>query len=159
MNAAGVTIDWSPLVTVAVQALAGLVLALGGWAITRLMAKLKVDKDDKIRGYLTTALNNAVDYGLEQSKTLVTGAHLDTTIKNQVVGSAVAYALQHVPDAVNKFADGNPEAFVQRRVEAILGARTNDVATQVAVAAASAPTTVVQAPAPPLPAPEAFVRR
>jgi len=154
MSAAGIVIDWSPLVTAGLQALAGLVLALGGVAITRLMAKLKMDKDDKVRGYLDTALNNAVNYGLEQSKVLVTGDHLDTTIKNQVVGNAIAYVLQHVPDAVDKFAGGNPEAYVQQRVESILGARTNDVATQVAVATASAPTTVVEAPKPKPPEPE-----
>jgi hypothetical protein len=99
------------------------VLALGGYAITRLASWLKLREDSEVRAYLNQALERAVDLALAEAKgRLPAYARLAHPEVNGVVERAAEYARAAVPDALARFkidSDG-----LRERVSARLAART-----------------------------------
>ncbi len=113
-------IDLSPLVSVAIQVLAGLLLACGSAAIAYLAKRLKLANEDSLRAYLGQAVQMGVHYAVSQQNALDAAGKLNVTVKQPVIAAAAAYAISQVPDAVRKL--GLDEDSVQRMAEARLSA-------------------------------------
>jgi hypothetical protein len=98
------------------------VLALGGYAITRLAAWLKLREDSEVRAYLNQALERAVDLALAEAKgRLPAYARLAHPEVHGVVERAAEYARAAVPDALARFKiDGDG---LRERVSARLATR------------------------------------
>jgi hypothetical protein len=98
------------------------VLALGGYAITRLSAWLKLREDSEVRAYLNQALERAVDLALAEAKgRLPAYAKLAHPEVSGVVERAAEYARETVPDALKRF--GIDSAGLRERVSARLTTR------------------------------------
>ncbi len=97
-------IDLSVVGGYALEALAGLILALGSWAVHKLAQKFGMENDDKLRAVVMTAVTNGVAYGKKKAK-----AELDSAdwakieVENVLVGHAATYVLSKVPDTVARF--------------------------------------------------------
>jgi hypothetical protein len=89
------------LIDALLQLAAVAVLGLGGMAIRRLSDWLKLRADSEVRGYLTAALDRAVEYGLAEARRRardgVTGA------TNQAAELATTYVRDRVPAALTRF--------------------------------------------------------
>ncbi len=80
------------------------VLALGGYAITRLAAWLKLREDSEVRAYLNQALERGVDLALAEAKgRLPTYARLAHPEVDAVTERVAQYARDTVPDALARF--------------------------------------------------------
>lgn len=95
-------IDLSPILTDVIQALAVLLLALGSWAIKKLMTKLGLEHDDKIRGYLEEALLNGIEFAKKKAGDAAQSLH-SIEVKDKVVADAANYVAKGVPDALRHF--------------------------------------------------------
>lgn len=94
-------IDISPLLDVGIELLAGILLALGSFAVWKVSTWLKLKEDDAVRGYLNEALARAVEYGKVEAKKA--GARTTVKIENVTVAAATQYAVERVPDALARF--------------------------------------------------------
>lgn len=92
------------LLDVLLQLAASGVLALGGYAITRLATWLKLRQDSEVRAYLNQALERAVDLALAEARgrlpayTRLSHPQLDAAVER-----AAEYARSTVPDALARF--------------------------------------------------------
>jgi hypothetical protein len=85
-------------------AAASLVLALGALAIRHLSDWLKLRADSEVRGYLTAALDRAVEYGLAEARRRARDAGLaGPAVGNVAAEAARDYAQSRVPDALARF--------------------------------------------------------
>jgi hypothetical protein len=118
-----------PFLEVILQLAASLVLALGGYAIARLAAWLKLREDSEVRTYLNQALERAVDLALAEARgRLPTYARLAPPEVNSVVERAADYARAAVPDALARFdikGDALRERIAARLASRFPGAPTN----------------------------------
>lgn len=95
-------VDLKPLLDVGLQILAAVLLALGSWAATWLVKKLKLSADSEVRLYLDQALQRGVTYAVEHARTR--GADLARVeVRNEIVAKAASYAATRVPDALKHF--------------------------------------------------------
>jgi hypothetical protein len=110
------------LLEVILQLAAAGVMALGGYAIQRLAAWLKLREDSEVRLYLNQALERGVDLALAEAKgRLPTYARLTHPEVDAVVERVAQYARDTVPDALARFRiDG---AGLRDRASARLAAR------------------------------------
>lgn len=101
----GSFVDLAPAVQVLLQMLAGLLLAVGTWGVKRISDRFGIEVDDKIRGYLMSAVSGAVGFGIRKAKALIEEKPGWTRIQveNAIVASAASYILSKVPDAVKRF--------------------------------------------------------
>jgi glycerol-3-phosphate O-acyltransferase len=78
------------------------VLMLGSFVLLRLRQFLRLRADAEVRGYLTAALDRAVEFGLAEARRRVTGPDLPV---RAVVAAEVArdYVQRRVPDALAHF--------------------------------------------------------
>ena len=116
------TVDFSPILNVGLQILAGLLLALGSAATAYLLRKLKLDGDAKLQATVTAAVTNAVDYGLAKATTAGDRALGSVAVSNSTLANAAVYLNEQVPDTLKKLGVGD-EASVTRLVTAELGGR------------------------------------
>lgn len=80
------------------------VLALGGYAITRLSAWLKLREDSEVRSYLNQALERAVDLALAEARSRIAPRIYPLApVADDLVAKAAAYARDRVPDALARF--------------------------------------------------------
>ncbi|MEI6159996.1 MAG: hypothetical protein WCP77_09200 [Roseococcus sp.] len=92
------------LLEVLLQLLASGVLALGGYAITRLSDWLKLKEDSEVRVYLNQALERGVDLALAEARGRLPGyARLAHPEVSTAVERAAEYARDTVPDALARF--------------------------------------------------------
>jgi len=97
-------IDLQPILGLAVDALQGLLLALGAWVATKVAQTFGLENDDKIRGYLDKAVVNAIEFGEKKAREEVKKADwAKIETKNAMVAHAAGYVLSKVPDAVKRF--------------------------------------------------------
>lgn len=97
-------IEFGPTLSVILQGLAGVLLAVGTWAVKLLADKLGLEKDDKVRQYLNDAIKNGVEFGKKKAKEELSDAdwtRIET--KNVLLAHAAGYVLSKVPDAVKRF--------------------------------------------------------
>lgn len=87
------------LIEALLQLVAAGVLALGGYAITRLSTWLKLRADDQVRGYMLAALDRAVEYGMTEARRRVRDG-LSKSSPHLAAELARDYAQQQVPDAL-----------------------------------------------------------
>lgn len=93
-----------PLLDALLQLAASGVLALGGYAIARLAAWLKLREDSEVRAYFNQALEFAVDLALAEARgRLPTYVRLAAPEMNGVIERAAEYAREAVPDALARF--------------------------------------------------------
>ena len=112
------SIDLSPILSTVVQILFGLVLTIGTWALGKLATRLGLEADDKVRGYLETALQSGVAFARE--KALLAGQDFSRIeVRNQAVATAANYVISRVPDAVTKF--GITDESLNKMIQARLG--------------------------------------
>ncbi|MBX9750889.1 MAG: hypothetical protein K5Q68_14975 [Roseococcus sp.] len=86
------------------QLVAAGVLVLGGYAIQRLSAWLKLREDSEVRAYLNDALNRAVDLAMTEARSRIAPRIAPLgPVPDELVAKAVAYARDRVPDALARF--------------------------------------------------------
>lgn len=100
-------VDLSPIVQTVVGLLSAVVMGLGGLAIHALNVWLSAKtghqnliNEDTVRGYLHSALDNAVHYAVGK---IGSGDWSKIDVKNALIAEAASYALAHVPDALAYF--------------------------------------------------------
>jgi hypothetical protein len=93
------TIDLTPLMGPVLELVAAAVTGVVGVALRRWLG---LKADNEVRGYLDSALNRAVLYGLNKAKDEF--GQLDkVTVRNAVLDAAARYAVEAVPDALRRF--------------------------------------------------------
>ena len=90
-----------PLLDALVQLLAAVLLAIGVAAVRGLADWLKLAADDRVRGYLRDAMENAVAHGL------ATADRADQD-RAEVVSHAADYVRDRVPDTLARFGIDQP---------------------------------------------------
>lgn len=96
----------APIVSVAIQLLAAVLLAVGSWAVAWLGRRLRLQSDDVVRGYLNDALMRAVDYAETQLRLQAGQALTRPEQWRQAADLAAHYARQSVPDALKRLGVG-----------------------------------------------------
>lgn len=78
------------------------VMMLGSFVLLRLRQFLRLRADAEVRGYLTAAMDRAVEFGLAEARRRATGAELPN---RAVIAAEVArdYVQRRVPDALAHF--------------------------------------------------------
>jgi hypothetical protein len=91
------------LIEALLQIAGAAVMMLGSFVLLRLRQFLRLRADAEVRGYLTAALDRAVEFGLAEARRRATGAELGT---RAAVASEVArdYVRRRVPEALAHFA-------------------------------------------------------
>lgn len=101
-------IDLTPILEVAIDSLAVVLMALGAWALEKLGRKFGLEADDQIRLVLREALEKGVGYARERAREQgYDFARID--VRNEAAANAANYVISRVPDAVSHFgldADG-----------------------------------------------------
>jgi len=110
-------IDLTPLLDVGLQILAGILLAVGTWAVSKIAKKVGIEVDDAARAYVREAIQGGIDYAVKAAK----AAGKDVTkieVKNELVADAVNYVLAQVPDGIRKLnlTQENVENLVRRHL-------------------------------------------
>lgn len=82
------------------------------WVTAKLLGWIKLDKDAKMRALVETGLRNALEYAKNQLEDKIK-AGVTVEIKNEVVNTAVGYAVSHIPDALRHF-DITPELLKEK---------------------------------------------
>jgi hypothetical protein len=121
-------LDLQPILDVTIQFLSVALMALGGWAIKHFGDRMKLAKDDQIRGYLDVALTNGIRWGADQVAVKSKGWST-IQVRNEVIAHAAGFAIAQVPDALKRFGLDDP-ATLRRLIEA----RLPGVAPQLALA-------------------------
>lgn len=99
---ASTTVSLMPLIEALIGLAAAALLGLGTLAIRRLTTWLRLSEDDKVRGYLETALENGI--ALARQKVLERAATAGTAqIRSAVAAEASRYVIERVPDALKRF--------------------------------------------------------
>jgi len=106
---------FAPLLDVAIQLLASILLGVGSWAAWRVTTWLRLSNDEKVRGYLNTALENAVTWAANEARRRVLPDSAPAPPDPQ---DAVQYVVQRVPGALQHF--GITPDGVRQMVEARL---------------------------------------
>jgi hypothetical protein len=127
-----IAVNFSPIINVVVEILAAFLMLLLSWVVTLIADRLKLSKDSAIRAYLSSAVDNAIQYGKQKAE--AAGAGATVKIDNQVVGHAVDYLVAHVPDALAHF--GLTPDKVANLVKARAGWLTSDTPLAATVSAA-----------------------
>jgi len=97
-------IDLSPVLTILLQCLGGVVLAVGSWALYKVQQKFGLENEDKIREVVMGAIERGVTYGKHKAEEELKDADwAKVETKNALVAHAASYVLTKVPDAVKKF--------------------------------------------------------
>lgn len=97
-------IDLGPLLTVLLQALGGVVLAVAGWAVWKVQQKFGLENEEKLRNTVMEVVERGVTYGKNKANEELNDADwTKIETKNALVGHAANYVLTKVPDAVKKF--------------------------------------------------------
>ena len=109
-------IDLSPIVPVAVDLMAAILLAVGSWALARLARWLRLKGDDEVRVYLDTALLNGIELAKRRLKER--GKNLTMATKREALAHATGYVIAQVPGALKRL-KVDPAA-VERAIEARL---------------------------------------
>ena len=92
-------IDLSPLLEPVIQLLAAGLMALGSWAVARLIRRLGLQADSEVRTYLDQALRAGVEWAAEKARRVgLDQARIE--VRNAMVADAVNYAVAKVPDAL-----------------------------------------------------------
>lgn len=115
-------IDLGPIISVLIDALQGLLLGLGSWAVFKVSQTFGLENDEKIRGYLMAAVENAIAFGEKKAREGVKKADwgkIET--ENAMIAHAASYIMTKVPDAVKKF--GLTEEDVKELVAAKLAGK------------------------------------
>lgn len=103
MTVQPVIIDLSPIVNgIIIPILMPLVLALAGWATTRILDALKVSRDSALRARLISAVDNAIAYASNKA-----AAQGITITADQKVADAIAYLEPKLSDTIKKLKVGN----------------------------------------------------
>lgn len=93
------TIDLTPLMGPVLELVAAAVTGVVGVALRRWLG---LKADNEVRSYLDSALNRAVLYGLNKAKDEF--GQLDkVTVRNAALDAAARYAVEAVPDALQRF--------------------------------------------------------
>ncbi len=104
MDTVTTLVDMKPVIEVLVQCLAGLAMAFGTYMVHKIAQKFKLEADDKVRGYLLAAVENAVNYGQHKADEIIKEKGIGSVdVKNETVAFAAKYLMTKVPDAVGKF--------------------------------------------------------
>lgn len=99
----------SAILEALLQILAAGVLALGGYAIQRLAAWLRLREDSEVRAYLNQALDRAVELALAEARgRLPTYSRIAHPEINVAVERAAEYVAARVPDALRRFGVERP---------------------------------------------------
>jgi len=93
---------FAPLLDVAIQLLASILLGVGSWAAWRVTTWLRLSNDEKVRGYLNTALENAVTWAAAEARRRVIPPG-GTPGPPDLAPEAVQYVVQRVPGALAHF--------------------------------------------------------
>lgn len=109
-------VSLAPAIDAVLAALAALLLALGTFAIQRLLGWLKLSQDEKVRAYLEDALQNGIAFARARVSSRAVGS---IDVKSAVVAEAANYAIARVPDALKRF--GIDQDGVRDLVQARLG--------------------------------------
>ena len=110
-------IDLTPILNIAVDLLAVVLMTLGGWAVARLGRKFGLEADDQVRVYLNEALASGIGWAKERAKSK--GEDFATIeVRSQAVADAANYVIERVPAAVRHFK--LDEARVRQMIEARL---------------------------------------
>ncbi|NJO64298.1 MAG: hypothetical protein HC836_40865 [Richelia sp. RM2_1_2] len=98
------TIDLTSVWPVILEIGAGVVLAMGIWAIKKLIAKIGLEADEKVRDYLIGAIQSGITFGKNKALAEVNSDDWSKVdVRDIVLAQAVTYTLTRVPDAVKKF--------------------------------------------------------
>ena len=111
-------VDLSPILNVAIDLLAVVLMALGTWALAKLGRKLGLEADDQVRLYLNDALERGIGWAKEKA-TRDAQDLARVEVRNKAVAEAVNYVIERVPDALKHFE--LDEQRVKKLVEARLG--------------------------------------
>ncbi|MGD9539074.1 MAG: hypothetical protein AB7P52_17715 [Alphaproteobacteria bacterium] len=102
MDPASTVIDLSDVLDYALSIFGTIVLALGGYGIKLLTAKLKLEADSEVRAYLEDALYRGVDYALQVARSKGQDV-AQIEVRTQMVGEAAGFLARQVPDALKRF--------------------------------------------------------
>lgn len=121
------------------------ILAIGTWAIGRVVTLLGLKNSAQATANLDDALQKAVTYGLQQSKTLIMAKGWDSIeVRNQTLAAASTYMLTRFQDTL-KATGTDMEA--TKLAATVTGALDRAFPAAVAIAAASPGTPPANAPA------------
>lgn len=114
-----------PFADLAIQVAGAGLLGLGSFAAKRAADWLKLSADDKVRGYLTEAMERAIDWAQDEARKRLPEIQdhaagdgiLHDTAEN-VVGFAVTYMRERVPDGLKRLgvSDTGLEAMIRARL-------------------------------------------
>ena len=111
-------IDLTPILGTVIDLLAAALMALGGWALTKLGRKFGLEADGQVRVYLAEALAGGIGWAKEQAaKRSEDFAHIE--VRRKVVAEASHYVIERVPDAVKRL--GLDRERIEKLIEARLG--------------------------------------
>ena len=111
-------IDLTPVLGLVIDLLAAVLMALGGWALTKMGRKFGLEADDQVRVYLGEALAAGIGWAKEQARTRSEDiAHIE--VRSRLVAEASQYVIERVPDALDHF--GLDAARIEKLIEARLG--------------------------------------
>lgn len=111
-------VDMTPFVTELVQLMGAVFLGFASWAAGRLIQRFHLQNAAILRGLVSDAAQNAVNYALSQTGQLAAAGTFNLASKSAVIEAAAGYLNTHVPDALAKLKID--PATVQRLVEAKL---------------------------------------
>ena len=110
-------IDLTPVLGIVIDLLAAVLMALGGWALTKLGRKFGLEADDQVRLYLGEALAGGIGWAKEQARKRGDDfARIE--VRSRLVAEAGNYVIERVPDAVERF--GLDPARIEKLIEARL---------------------------------------
>lgn len=137
---------YMPLTNAIMQLLAAVILAVGTWAIGRLVTWLGLKNAAQATQALDDALGKAVTYGLQQSQQLIRDKGWDhPDVRSQVLKTAEPYLLTRFPDVLKAARIGSKGVNLP---ELVVGALDRAFPHAAAVAAASPATPPATAPDP-----------
>ena len=118
-------IDFAPLIDIAIQIAAAIVLVVGTWAAGRLVGWLGLKQDAEVRNYLNSALYMAIEYGRTRAREFGVKGKVET--QNKTVAEAVNYLIAAVPDALDRFnvTDEHLADMVKARLEQLNAERAS----------------------------------
>lgn len=97
------TVDLSPILSSLVQLGALALMAVGGWAIQRFAAKMKVDTDSALVRKLDDALNKSIAAGATGLNNEIKQKGWDhPDVKNAVIRAGAAYLTNNWPDLLKE---------------------------------------------------------
>jgi len=89
-------IDLSPVINIVVMLLAGLLSAVGAWALAAVRRKFDIDAQSQLGQVMDQALNRGLDYAVQRARALGV-AHAKVPISNELLATAATYVIGAVP--------------------------------------------------------------